>query len=155
MAKDGLQTVCRPCQKNQYSDYRKTHRDATRQRWKKFYERHRLKMIKRTRDYEKKIGKDEYIRRYKKYNQVMKFKLYNLSKEKYHEMREQQEQKCAMCLTPFKENPRSIHIDHDHKTNQVRGILCDGCNLFLGRIESPKYVERLEMAQAYLRKTKM
>ena len=84
-----------------------------------------------------------------------KFKRYGLSEEKYHEIRNIQEQKCAMCKSTFKKNPRSVHIDHSHITGKVRGILCDGCNLFLGRIESPKYAERMKIAQAYLRKTEM
>ena len=153
LTKDGVQTVCRECQKKQYDIYRRTHPEITRKRWKRYYERHKTRMIKRTRDYEVSIGKEEYIKRYKIYNKNMKFKRYNLSEERYQKMREEQEQKCAMCFSPFKKNPRSIHIDHDHKTGIVRGILCDGCNLFLGRIESPKNAKRLEIAQAYLRKT--
>ncbi len=152
--KDGVQTVCRSCQKNKYDIYRRTHPEITSKRWKRYYNRHRERMIKRTRDYEKQIGKKEYVKRYKKYNKSMKFKRYNLSEEKYHEMRKEQQQKCAMCLNLFKEDkPKSIHIDHNHETGKVRGILCDGCNLFLGRIESPEYSKRLKIAQAYLRKT--
>lgn len=82
-----------------------------------------------------------------------KFKRYGLSEEKYHEIREKQKQKCAMCFVPFRESPKSIHIDHCHATGKVRGVLCDGCNLFLGRIESPSYSKKIEMAFAYLRKT--
>ena len=154
LTKDSLQTVCRECQKKQYDIYRRTHPEITRKRWKRYYNRHQSRMIKRTRDYEVKIGKEEYVKRYKIYNKNMKFKKYNLSEEKYHKMRKEQKQKCAMCFNPFRESPRSVHIDHNHKTGKVRGILCDGCNLFLGRIESPKYSERLKMARAYLRKTK-
>lgn len=152
--KDGHQTACRECQKSKYEIYRKTHPEITKNRWKRYYDRHKDRMIERTRAYEKGLGKEEYVLRYKKYNMNMKWKRYNLSEEKYHEMRREQGQKCAMCLNSFKENPRSIHIDHDHLTGEVRGILCDGCNLFLGRIESPLYAEKLRKAEAYLRKAK-
>jgi len=27
------------------------------------------------------------------------------------------------------------HIDHDHNTNKIRGVLCQKCNLFLGYYE--------------------
>ena len=40
------------------------------------------------------------------------------------------------------------HIDHDHVTNQVRGFLCNDCNLLLGRAKDS--VEILEKAIAYL-----
>ena len=26
-------------------------------------------------------------------------------------------------------------VDHCHKTNKVRGVICDNCNIFLGRLE--------------------
>jgi hypothetical protein len=110
-------------------------------------------MIQRTRLYEKSLGKEEYTRRYKKHNMTMKFKRYGITEETYLHLRKEQGQKCAMCHSPFRKSPQSIHIDHCHKTGKVRGILCDGCNLFLGRFESPKFTERIERASAYLRKT--
>ena len=152
--KSGYQNWCRKCQKIQYDIYRRANPEKINAKWKRYYKRNRDRMIQRTRDYEEKIGEEEYVARYKRYNMTMKFKRYQLTEEKYHAMRKEQGQKCAMCQRPFRESPKSIHIDHDHKTGQVRGILCDGCNLFLGRIESPSYATKLEMAFSYLRKTK-
>ncbi len=41
-------------------------------------------------------------------------------------------------------------IDHDHKTHTIRGVLCEDCNIGLGRFrDSP---ESLENAAAYLRR---
>jgi hypothetical protein len=35
---------------------------------------------------------------------------------------------CAICGGDSKR----FHMDHDHKTKKVRGVLCQGCNIALG-----------------------
>jgi hypothetical protein len=39
---------------------------------------------------------------------------------------------CAICRTHQTELNKSLHVDHDHKTNIVRGLLCSSCNGGLG-----------------------
>lgn len=43
---------------------------------------------------------------------------------------------------------RNMHIDHDHTTNRVRGLLCINCNAALGNVNDS--IERLEALIAYL-----
>ncbi len=47
---------------------------------------------------------------------------------------------CAIC----KASPKRFHIDHDHKTGKVRGLLCAKCNTTLERSLND------ERARAYL-----
>ena len=42
---------------------------------------------------------------------------------------------CAICGNPPK--TRRLHVDHDHKTGRVRGLLCHRCNRAL-----PNWVDR-------------
>lgn len=58
-------------------------------------------------------------------------KTYNISLAEYNSMLEWQGHSCAICKTPKSEFKRSLHVDHDHKTGKVRGLLCFYCNKFL------------------------
>jgi hypothetical protein len=53
--------------------------------------------------------------------------------------------KCEICGSAKK-----LSIDHCHKANQVRGLLCDGCNNILGRAKDD--ISILKRAVKYLRK---
>jgi len=70
---------------------------------------------------------------------------YNLTREAYDTLVQAQAGLCAICTTRPAE-----HIDHDHRTGKVRGLLCFGCNGGLGQFrDSP---ELLRSAIAYLHK---
>ena len=44
-----------------------------------------------------------------------------------------QNRACAICKTPFAHlTTRSCHTDHDHQSNEPRGVLCHHCNTGLG-----------------------
>lgn len=65
-------------------------------------------------------------------------------------LREAQKDKCAICREPWREGKRRYCIDHDHKTGEIRGLLCQGCNMGLGWFkDDPK---RLKKAIKYLKK---
>ena len=73
---------------------------------------------------------------------------YGLEPEQYKEMHKAQQGKCAIC----KEEPktkRGLHVDHDHETGKVRGLLCHGCNVALGSFKED--VTLLNKAIEYLR----
>lgn len=67
------------------------------------------------------------------------------TKETKERLLEEQDHKCAVCA---KDIDRRAHLDHDHKTGKVRGLLCRGCNLGLGHFEDN--VEALAGAIKYL-----
>lgn len=59
---------------------------------------------------------------------------------------------CSICLSPFEGEGqgRGAHIDHDHKTGQVRGLLCPQCNVGLGSFKDRP--ELLIRAAIYLKR---
>lgn len=56
--------------------------------------------------------------------------VYNTTEEQVEQMTADQGGKCAICDL---EGP--LVIDHDHKTGQVRWMLCRRCNLALGHFD--------------------
>lgn len=48
-----------------------------------------------------------------------------------------QQGRCAICLAPSPKHRKTrwLHIDHDHETKKVRGLLCSHCNGSLGWFE--------------------
>jgi len=55
---------------------------------------------------------------------------------------------CAICKKQCTSG-RNLAVDHDHKTNKVRGLLCIKCNNGLGAFEDD--IELLQRAMEYLK----
>jgi hypothetical protein len=59
---------------------------------------------------------------------------YGITLEQYNEMLHNQKGVCAIC-SQSNRNGRPLVIDHDHKTGNIRGLLCDKCNPVLGYVD--------------------
>jgi recombination endonuclease VII len=68
---------------------------------------------------------------------------YGLSIERYDALLAEQGGGCAICG-----RTERLHVDHDHESGVVRGILCGGCNRALGCMDDDP--ERLVAAARYL-----
>lgn len=78
---------------------------------------------------------------------------YGISPEKFNEMLVAQEGLCPVCKREIGEYPKiTPHVDHDHETGEVRGLLCGRCNPMLGL--SGDSVENLERAIEYLKSSR-
>jgi len=55
---------------------------------------------------------------------------YGITEEQYDAMFRGQNGMCAICGTPPQGGIRSkyLHVDHDHGTGSIRGLLCVSCN---------------------------
>ncbi|MDP9144093.1 MAG: endonuclease VII domain-containing protein [Actinomycetota bacterium] len=57
---------------------------------------------------------------------------------------------CDICGSTDPRERRGFRIDHCHKTNQVRGVLCHLCNVALGAMHDD--ADRLRAAADYIEK---
>lgn len=76
-------------------------------------------------------------------------KKYGITLNQFEKLKLKQNGKCAICETELN-HALKTHVDHCHKTNVVRGILCNLCNPGLGMFKDS--TEILKCAILYLDK---
>lgn len=93
------------------------------------------------------LSKEEQFRRWWLKSQ------YGIDHEAYDQLLERQGGVCAICYKPPPEraNGGVLHVDHDHATGKVRGLLCRRCNPALGAFDDDP--ARLRRAAEYLEKS--
>jgi hypothetical protein len=90
------------------------------------------------------IMKEQKERRYgDEQNYLLKLR-YGIDAAEAQLLIEQQGGTCAICRTK-----PAVHVDHDHATGRVRGILCFACNRGLGKASDS--IDVLKAMIAYLR----
>lgn len=78
-----------------------------------------------------------------------------VSPEMYAAMLAAQQGLCAICKQPNSASnrldgePKALAVDHNHKTGEIRKLLCDPCNRALGLFQDS--VSILERAVEYLK----
>ncbi len=90
---------------------------------------------------------------YEKNEFKFRMRKYGLTAQQYEEMVVAQNGRCAVCLQPpaaTNSKNQRLFVDHDHDTNEVRGLLCHGCNATLGLMRDRH--DWLVRASLYLQK---
>lgn len=65
-------------------------------------------------------------------------KKYGIDEKIYQEILCRQNYSCAICTRKPVRLP--LHIDHDHLSGRVRGLLCHQCNWYLGTIDADRTI---------------
>lgn len=77
-------------------------------------------------------------------------RMYGISLRQYEDMFNSQGKVCAICKCECnRSNTTRLCVDHDHKTDIVRGLLCFQCNVGLGKFKDN--VDLLNQAAQYLK----
>lgn len=72
-------------------------------------------------------------------------KNFNMTEAHYHLLLEKQNGVCAICqneelvIDAQSKKVKPLSVDHCHKTNKIRGLLCTNCNLGLGHFKNEAY----------------
>ena len=74
--------------------------------------------------------------------------MYGITEEQYIGLYVSQNGCCAVCKEVIELRGKQTHIDHDHETLQVRGLLCHGCNTAIGLFKES--IESMKNAINYL-----
>ena len=118
--------ICIACQKQRHKQYRKTHKKEIKQYMEQYYKNH----------------KEEIGQQHKQYDRLKK---YGITIQQELNMLEAQGNKCAICDKPLN-SLTEAHIDHNHRTGKVRGILCGNCNRAIGLLrDNPSNTLRATM----------
>jgi len=76
--------------------------------------------------------------------------LYGITPADFDRMFAEQKGCCAICGKHQSELKRALSVDHDHKTKVIRGLLCNNCNLAIGKLQDSSVL--LRKAADYLEK---
>jgi hypothetical protein len=147
--------------------WRKKNKERQRENDRRFRMKHRSRMLAKyrkryinNRQSELARNKAYYPAYYKKHGKAIRLRrrchIHGCTSKWIEEKLIEQQNRCAVCRNVFTKTP---HIDHDHKCCPTinrrtcgkcnRGLLCDDCNLGLGRFKDS--IELLKLAIQYLK----
>jgi hypothetical protein len=145
---------CKTCQK--------TWRDTNKEKLKEEARLYRIQNKEKIKERKRKFLSDpanleknrQYAREYQRNHPEMQRKRilskYGITIEKYDELLQTQNGGCAICGRTENGRKKNFIVDHDHKTEKVRGLLCTQCNAGLGNFRDDPSL--LQSAIDYLRR---
>ena len=144
--KDRLMSYCKDCGKAREKRYKDRDPEAWRAKRNEIHNRYleanpglNAFYSRRWRAANPELAKDHLLKTH-----------YGLPIGDYDRMLSTQGGKCAICGTEASGlRGMRFHVDHDHDTGLVRGLLCHNCNVGIGGLKHSE--EILDKAKVYLR----
>lgn len=130
--------------------YRDTHKEECSQRAKAYYLAHKDEVLARNRAYQA-SHKEDISKKTKAYllthteerRQAKRLYYYGISRASFNSILDEQGGVCGVCKkSHWGGRHGTPHVDHDHKTGRVRGILCQKCNIALGMVDDNPSIAR-------------
>lgn len=130
--------------------YHAAHRDerrAYREEWRRLHPEYAAQWRASHPDYDAQ-WRASHPERVAQHRQNARVARYGLTFDEYRQIFDEQGGLCCICFFPINLTGRQTHIDHDHETGEIRGILCSTCNTILGLAHDDAV--RLQTAAQYL-----
>jgi hypothetical protein len=162
--RDGHQSECKECRAARASTFRESNRsyvlERERQQRAKLRDKNPEEYARKQREKSARQAalnpekhRERKAKYYAKRREVERIgqmnRLYGLSHPGFLAMLSAQGNRCAICKSEFVGGSFSANVDHCHKTNKVRGLLCGSCNRAVGLLKDS--YEVCESAAAYLK----
>jgi hypothetical protein len=82
----------------------------------------------------------EYQESHPHMRKAQRLRKYGITVDEFNTLFEHQGGKCAVCgYSDMTQKKMFPHVDHDHETGKVRGLLCSNCNMAIGKMkDSPE-----------------
>ena len=141
--RDGLDTACKKCIAAQTLRYYTKNKEKVRETKRRYIANNRDQERARQRNWRNR--RRDHVRE-RKTAYCLRTK-YGISVSDFDAMMTKQASRCAVCDLLFTAG-RKPHVDHDHKRNTVRGLLCGSCNRALGLFGDSRF--NLARAVKYL-----
>ena len=141
--RDGHRNDCIECNKAAKRERHAANAEAYREKTRKWQAENPERVKEYQREYRKRPevkrrARDAYYR-----------KTYGKSADEVDEIVDLQRGRCLICKVELPARLGSRHLDHDHVTGEIRGVLCIDCNHGIGKLrDSPDLLLR---AVVYLR----
>ena len=134
--------------------WRKDNPDKAKEIRKRYYRKNAEKLIKNKIEWQKAnpdkvqiANRRNYEAHRTNYRNLNLKRNYGITLEIYNFLLEKQEGKCAVCGIE-NNGHRTFAVDHNHKTEKIRGLLCTNCNTGIGLMKDN--IEILSKAITYL-----
>ena len=139
--RDGYRSDCKACNLREKRESYLANPDAAKDRARRWQQENpeRLNAYRRARRLEPEVKLRERAGHLKR--------KYGITVQQYDAMLEAQGGGCCICGRPPREDI-SLHVDHDHSTGNIRGILCFRCNNALADFQDNQHL--LQKAADYL-----
>jgi len=118
--------------------------DYNKRAWEKIKNnpvRHQEELDRRKKQYHNGNRKD--IERNRRLKHV-----YGITLKEYNKMLQEQNFCCCICERHQSEFQKSLHVEHNHETGKIRGLVCSYCNHGLAFLEDnfllPRLIKYLE-----------